>query len=113
MVEPDKQRRDIMSANLNTRNITAINDAELERVSGGSGEAGTRSLSPGEQAAQQLTDIYIKNHPIHLGSGKRLTMRGRTHRRPRIFSRCSLAASASQAAKWPAGQITSGIPCAL
>ena len=57
-----------MSSNLNNHTSTAINDAELDRVSGGGGEAGTRILSPLEQAAQQLSGLYIKNHPIHLGS---------------------------------------------
>ena len=46
---------------------TQMNDAELERVSGG-GEATTRVLSPAEQAARQLSAIYLNNHPIHLGS---------------------------------------------
>jgi hypothetical protein len=67
MVEPGYKRRDVMSSNLNNCNATEINDAELERVSGG-GETLTRILSPMEQAAQQLSDLYIKNHPIHLGS---------------------------------------------
>jgi hypothetical protein len=68
MVEPGYKRRDVMSSNSDNHNTTAINDAELERVSGGDGEAGTRILSPAEQAAQQLSGLYIKNHPIHLGS---------------------------------------------
>ena len=68
MVEPGYQRRDVMSSNLNNHNATAINDAELERVSGGAGEATTRVLSPMEQAAQEVAGLYIKNHPIQLGS---------------------------------------------
>lgn len=56
-----------MSSNLNNHNATAINDAELERVSGG-GEATTRILSPMEQAAKEVAGLYIKNHPVQLGS---------------------------------------------
>jgi hypothetical protein len=68
MVEPGYKRRDIMSSNPDNHNTTAINDAELERVSGGDGEPTTRILSPMEQAAQEVAGLYIKNHPIHLGS---------------------------------------------
>ena len=56
-----------MSSNPDNHNATAINDAELERVSGG-GEATTRILSPVEQAAHEVAGLYIKNHPVHLGS---------------------------------------------
>jgi len=61
------QRREIMSSNLNNCNVTQLNDAELECVSGGA-EATTRVLSPAEQAGQQLSAIYLKNHPVILGS---------------------------------------------
>jgi hypothetical protein len=57
-----------MSSNSDNHNVTTINDAELARVSGGGGEAGTRILSPMEQAAQEVAGLYIKNHPVHLGS---------------------------------------------
>jgi predicted glycosyltransferase len=66
MVEPGYKWRNVMSSKLNNHNATAVNDAELERVSGG-GEAGTRILSPVERAAQEVAGLYIKNHPIHLG----------------------------------------------
>jgi hypothetical protein len=65
MVEPDYNGEMTMSVNLN--NATQLNDAELELVTGG-GEAVSRVLSPAEKAAQELSGIYLKNHPIHLGS---------------------------------------------
>ncbi len=54
-----------MSANSN--NATQLSDADLEFLSGG-GEALTPVKSAAQQAAERLSDIYLKNHPIQLGS---------------------------------------------
>jgi hypothetical protein len=50
-----------------TNRTQLLNDSELERVTGGTA-ALTPVETPAQQAAAQLSAIYLNNHPIHLGS---------------------------------------------
>jgi hypothetical protein len=54
---------DAMTVNSNN----AINDAELDGVSGGSLQALTPVQTPAQKAAQELKDAYLASHSIELG----------------------------------------------
>ncbi len=59
-----------MTTNSNTFNATELTEADLEHVTGG-GDAAIVGLAINPvllKAEQELSTIYLKNHPIHLGS---------------------------------------------